>query len=497
VGHTCVPSNRIDQTELRNEDGVAGFFDAMLSPPHKPRDEDPEAPDTGASGLSNFSLGSFVDSMDMQEVSHVFHPLMAPAAAVAGPATGPATGPVANPLCVSIEDELEQITWGNPLHENANGLDGLGILTSVASVATLNTLTSSTTTTTTTTTGTEPPLDAWNQMVAVHQDMPLVEAVELSADAQDMPLAEAVELLPVPPSRSAESNSYKVEDGLIVLSSPNSVTAPKRIEIFCKEFGPTNTNNKPWTRDDICFKFKDMIGHGKKCLIHDREIKSGSTWHCKGTGRVACAPCKVLKVLKQIGTNLHVGYQGGIPRMILDIATSLNLHTVDYRDLQLIFDSLKELGHDMSSCGELWAICLQNASGYLAANKRFYGCFMHPLLGRRPVSDNPEHSASKGLANLWHETKIWSAGKYVSFTQAIRYRPGGNKMEERSTYKEDVIDASTEHVKKNCSDWVSLANKSWDELKLVRDKLSKGGKKRKKSYEEEEQIPEMPVLPMP
>jgi hypothetical protein len=69
-------------------------------------------------------------------------------------------------------------------------------------------------------------------------------------------------------------------------------------------------------------------------------------------------------------------------------------------------------------------------------------------------------------------------------------------MEERSAYKKDVIDASTEHVKKNRSDWVDLAKKSWTELESVRNKLCKksSGRKRTRSYEEEEEEPALPPL---
>jgi len=72
-------------------------------------------------------------------------------------------------------------------------------------------------------------------------------------------------------------------------------------------------------------------------------------------------------------------------------------------------------------------------------------------------------------------------------------------MEERSTYEKDVIDASTEHVKMNRSDWVELAKESWKELEFVRNKICKKpcGRKRKKDEQHEDQVPEkMPRLPM-
>lgn len=397
-----------------------------LSPPRKKsREQDPEAPNTGA---SDFSVGSIFDSMNTPERHSILSPDDVAADDTAGSASGPVPLHNVNPWNVSIENEY--------LRQG----------------------------------------DAW-------QDVPFADAVIQGGSAG------------FHISLTAESNSYEVVNGLIELSSPNSVNAPKRIEIFCNEFGPTKVDGKRWSRKDIAFKFKDMLGHGKKCLVHNLDIKSGTGWHCKGTGVVACGPCKVLKVLKQIGTNLHVEYQGGIPRMILDIATMLNLHNVDYRDLQLIFDSVTQLGHDITSCVELWAICLQDASGYLAANKRFYGCFMHPSLEHRPASDKPQHSASKGLADLWHETKIWKSGRYISFTNANRYRTG-DKMEERSSYKKDVIDASTEHVKKNHSDWVQLTKNCWKELESVRNKLCKKSSGRKRTrYEEEEQESGLPGLP--
>ena len=499
MGHTCVPSNRTDQTELRHEDGkwAPSLMSTMLalSPPRKQREQDPDAPNTGA---SDFSLGSVLNSIDSPELNHIFPSLTSIADGVADNLfpVGSAPRPELNlsdfnPLLhVSIESEYNQII-GDPAVSTTTASSGSSNATPFA--------TSASTASTTSAGGalaatpSLPPLAA-AAPGAAWKDMPVADA-----PAVMMPEDSAASHISFPASKSAESSSYEVVDGLIELSSPDSVNAPKRIEIFCTEFGQTKADGKPWSREDIAFRFNDMTGHGKKCLVHDKEIKSGSSWHCKGTGVVACAPCKVLKVLKQIGTNLHVEYQGGIPRMILDIATSLNLHNVDYRDLQLILDWVTVLGTDMTSCIQLWAICLQDASGYIAANKRFYGCFMHPLLDHRPASDKPEHSGSKGLANLWHATKIWKGGKYLTFTHATRYRTG-DKMEERSAYKKDVIDASTEHVKKNRSDWVDLAKKSWTELESVRNKLFKksSGKKRTRSYEEEEEEePAIPGLPMP
>ena len=483
MGHTCVPSNRTDQTELRHENGkwAPSLTSTMLalSPPRKQREQDPDAPNTGS---SDFSVGSLLNSIDLPEMNHIFPSLASTADGVTdnlfpiGSAPRPEVNPSDfNPLLhVSIESEYNQII-GDP-----------AVSTTTASSGSSNATPFATSASTTSAGG----------ALAAAPSLPPLAAVASGAAWKDMPVADAPAVMmpedsatiSFPASKSAESNSYKVVDGLIQLSTPNSVNAPKRIEIFCTEFGQTKANGKPWSRKDIAFKFKDMIGHGKKCLVHDKEIKSGSSWHCKGTGVVACAPCKVLKVLKQIGSKLHVEYQGGIPRMILDIATVLNLHNVDYRDLQLIFDSVTALGHDMTSCIQLWDICLQDTSGYLAANKRFYGCFMHPLLNHRPASDKAEHSGSKGLANLWHEEKIWKDGKYLSFTHATRYSTG-DKMEQRSAYKQDVIDASTKHVMKNRSDWVDLAKKSWTELESVRNTLCKksSGRKRTRSYEEEEE----------
>jgi hypothetical protein len=245
-------------------------------------------------------------------------------------------------------------------------------------------------------------------------------------------------------------------------------------------FGDTNSDGDPWTRDDIGFKFADLCGHGKICQVHNRVIKSGSGWHCKGggPGAIVCGPCKVLKVLKQIGSNLHKGHIGGIPRMILDIATVLNLNaTVDYRDLRLIFQALTELGDDMSSCTELWTICSTDGVKYLDANKRFYGCLM--AINHRPKSDSINHAASKGLANLWHPTDIWQGGKYLKFTQTTRYNESVAKIEERFAYKVDVIDNSIKHVKKRHANWKSLAGKCWEELEMARERHFKtSGKKR-------------------
>ena len=55
-------------------------------------------------------------------------------------------------------------------------------------------------------------------------------------------------------------------------------------------------------------------------------------------------------------------------------------------------------------------------------------------------------------------------------------------------------------MKKNRSDWVELAKKSWTELEFVRNKLSKksSGRKRKKDYEVEgEGEGQVPGLPIP
>ena len=278
--------------------------------------------------------------------------------------------------------------------------------------------------------------------------------------------------------------SYEMEDGLIVLQDDH-VTAPMRVKIFTSLYGATRPDGIAWKRDDVAKKFKDLVGQGTKCLNHNLEIKSGSSWHCKGDQNDVCAPCKVLKVKKQIGICLPIGHTGGIPRMILDLAILLQLHnSVDYRDLRLIFQALTALGDDMTSCDALWTVCSQDANGkYLVANKRFFGCLM--AVGHRPLSDSIEHSSSKGLANLWDENKIWNEGKYLVFTQTTRYMPHVNKMKERSIYKANVIDASVAHVKKIRVDWQELSEACWQELQSAFYRRKKSFKKRKKTMGEE------------
>ena len=434
----------------------------MLSPPRKPKDQDPDAPDTGFSALSAVSLtSSDLDSIGFTD----------------------STGAHLS----SFADQFN-------IEEEGLALSGAPVDTSTTTITAMRQAIAN------------PTLAAWTNQMTI--------PLPTSLSQVTMPVAEAMELPAAPPGSKRVTSErelplYQVVDGMIVLSNPERVKAPDRIDIIIKEFGTTNDGGKTWTRDDIAFKFKDMIGHGKICLVHNKVIKSGSNWHCKHTD-VTCAPCKVRKVLKQIGTNLHVAYQGGIPRMMLDLATFLNINkSVDYRDLQLIFKAVTALGNDVTSCGVLWAACLQDASGnhpYLVANKRFYGCFMHPIVDHRPGSDKAEHSPSKGLANLWHETKIWRGGRYVTFTHTTRYMNTGDKMEERSAYKKDVIDASTQHVKNILPDWVELAKKAWEELESVRTKFcKKASNKKRKGYEEDEEedepepasAPPMPGLPMP
>lgn len=458
----------------------------MLSSPRKPSDQDPDASDTGFSALSYISnelntIDFFTGESSSTGLSSSTTGLSLFADQFNIEEEGRAIG---------VEELFPPLHLGHPVHAP----DPLGVLITTITTADAALTSASTTSTTWTQAIANPPLAAWNEETVPPSKMamPVAEAVELPEGVDLSAALQGSKFVSSSPMRMGAANhAYQVVEGLIVLSNPNVVTAPMRIKIHNDEFGATNADGKKWIREDIAFKFKDMIGHGKKCLVHGLDIKSGSQWHCKGKLCVnPCAPCKVLKILKQIGCNLHVAYQGGIPRMMLDIATVLHLHTVDYRDLKLIFEAATLLCYDMTSCCELWAACLQDASGnpYLVANKRFYGCLMHPTLGHRPGSDKAEHAASKGLANLWHEIHIWRDGKYLTFTQKTRYMNVGDKIVERSVYQEDVINASTEHVKKIRPDWVKLAKKSWEELESVRNKLFKktSVKKRKKSYTEDE-----------
>jgi uncharacterized membrane protein YgcG len=269
-------------------------------------------------------------------------------------------------------------------------------------------------------------------------------------------------------SDEEERDSAKLVDDLIELSNPAGVNAIQRIQIHNKKFGATRADGGKWTRDEIVFKFKDMIGHGKVCLVHGLQIKSqSSSYHCKyGSKGAVCGPCKVTKVLKQVGAQLNMenleSYNGGgIPRMILDLATRLKIQQSDYRDLQLIFTPFVASGMKLDSCITLWTICSSENPGYLVANKRFLGCLM--AAGYRPTSDSINHAASKGLANLWHPTDIWQGGKYLKFTQTTRYNNSVSKIEERSEYEADVIDKSIKHVETR-TDWKKLAQKCWYEL---------------------------------
>ena len=296
-------------------------------------------------------------------------------------------------------------------------------------------------------------------------------------------IATSYEITPQGPSATTP---YELVDGKIVLANPDVVKAPVRIKIFTELFGDTNPDGGAWTRYDIGSRFADLCGHGRTCLVPNSRIKSGSGYHCKGPGVTPCGPCKVFKVLKQIGSNLQKKHTGGIPRMILDIAKILNLNsTVDYRDLRLIFEALTELGDDMSSCTELWAICLEDATTYIDANKRFYGCLM--AMNHRPMSDSINHAGSKGLANLWDRNDIWKGGKYLKFTQTTRYNDSVSKIEERSYYRADVIVNSIKHVNRRNPAWKTLAEKCWNELKKARERhFKKSGRKRKMMEEEEE-----------
>ncbi len=307
-------------------------------------------------------------------------------------------------------------------------------------------------------------------------------------------------LMPSPKKRVKSASAtppYELVDNMIVLKNPKVVNVQNRIQIFRQEFGARNRDGEAWTRDEVVSKFVDLSGHGKMCLIHNLVIKGQGGWHCKGTGVTVCAPCKSSKVAKLIGSHIKeltddtVDHTGGIPRMILDLAgllyDDLTAATFDYRDLQLIFTTLTDLGLDMSSCKNLWNICCEDAEKsslpwYLYANKRFYGLLM--FIGHRPKSDNVEHSDSKGLANLWHPTKIWKDGKYVKFAQTSRYKQAGSKdgskAAERAAYKSEVMDKSVEHVKKHRSDWRELAEMCWKELMLAHETTKKSTKKSKK-----------------
>lgn len=464
--------NRIDQTGPAKP----GCGKAMFTPPRKPGNQDPDPPNTGG---SDFSVGSILNSMDSPQLNVMF-PLAPTAAddAAAAAAASSAPGPDASPFDISIEREYNQITACSrdpaaTTNATSTTSGGPPVVLPLAEVL--------------------PPLAQWNNMPIVTATLTPEDSPASATVAQPATTASAAAAQPATATDDAAGaemleRKYEMVDGLINLKAPGSVNAKQRIAIFYKHFGPTRADGTPWSRDDIGSMFNDLLNHGKTCLVHNLEIKSGSGWHCKGQHVLVCDPCRVQKVLKQIGTNLHVGHQGGIPRMILDIAKSLNLNTVDYRDLHLIFEAVTALGHDMTYCVELWAICSHDARDYLAANKRFYGCFMHPLLDQRPASDKLEHTASKGLANLWHETVFWKKGRYVSFTNATRYQKTGHKMEERSAYKKHVIDDSVQHVKKYRPDWVELAKNAWKELESVRTKLYKKspGQKRTRSYEEEE-----------
>ena len=447
----------------------------MLSPPRKPK-QDPELPDTRSSVLSGIS------DLNSDDLSSIALDDMS------------SSNPFNN---INIEAEGRVIYQNECFLPPLRGghISSLGVLTASITSTPINVPTSFATTATG-----QAYLAEWKHVSATTDmpplDMPPLDMPPLDMPPLDMPLADGVNLPASLQGRKSSSTSvrihdkdaYFIEDDLIVLSYPDAVTAPRRIKIHKREFGEMNAQGGPWTPEEITFKFKDMIGHGQKCLIHDVVIKSGSNY-CKRTESV-CPPCKVFKVLKQIRSNMCIDHQGGIPRMILDIATELNLLRVDYRNLQVIFEAVtaSRLCH-ITSCLQLWDICNRDRSGYLFANKRFYGCFMHPYIDKRPKSDKPQHAGSKGLANLWHDTKIWTSGKYGIFTQHTRYNTG-DKMRERSLYKQEVIDDSVEYVRTVCGEeWVNLTKKSWEELESLRSVLFSRSRvrKRKKSYEEDEE----------
>ena len=290
---------------------------------------------------------------------------------------------------------------------------------------------------------------------------------------------------------------YRIVSGQIMLSPGvvHNVTAPARIRLFMSLFGMYKSDRILWTRNDIADKFTDLTGHASTCLVHKLPIGSGSSWHCKGAGVSVCDPCRVLKTKKQIGSKLRcvlckldgsellVDRTGGIPRLILDLAELLDIDTrsEDYRDLTLMFRRLLDIDMTISSCTKLWTICCDGDVTYLSANKRFLGCLM--AAGYRPKSDNYCHCLSKGLANLWHPTVIWTSGKYTTFTCQIRYYSEEldfNIADEYQRYQLDVIDDSVDHVMQHVVDWKTLANKCWNELIHVYQELKHGSRKRKR-----------------
>lgn len=485
--NTCVSlwSESKPGRPIKNEDDTVGlghlvaFPDVMLSPPRKEKDPDPDAPDTGLSVLSDIS--AFLNSNSEDSVN-----LLQSLGAAMDTKESLDT---AKPLSIEEEGMLCRPDGEIGSHDPRTTLTNLvGTGPHIMNLASVNSSTNLV--------GGEPPVAMPPPQVVMPQvAMHPPQVVMAGAEVMELPAASQEGSKRV--TSKQKLPSYQVVDGLIVLSNPERVTAPDRIRIVMLVFGATN-KGKAWTREDVGYKYKDMVGHEKTCLVHNLKIKSGSSWHCKGVGVPVCSPCQVLKVLKQIGTTMHkftegknLGHQGGIPRMILDLATFLHLDSVDYRDLKLIFQAVTDLGGDMTSCNALWAACLQNSDEkYLVANKRFYGCLMQPQVGHRPKMDKVEFSASKGLANLWHETVIWKNGKYLTFTQKNRYLKNVSNTEERSAYQSEVIVSSVTHVSRIRSDGIELARASWQELQVARDKLLSGhtsGKKRKYNDEKKEE----------
>jgi hypothetical protein len=249
------------------------------------------------------------------------------------------------------------------------------------------------------------------------------------------------------------------------------------------------------------------------CLNNGKEITPGTGYHCKGVKgvEVACRPCRVTLIMKQLGGAMtrkyneiengvyETNHYGGITRMILDIAKKLPISwlddreeagfisSLDYRNLELMLLALTSrasCGYEIniSSFTKLWRICQRGlATGqYLEANKRFIGSFLDIDHGSK--SDDPKYDESKCLANLWHPTAVWRNERYTLFT--INY-PYGTGRNERDNYNQDVVHKSVLHIKMYEKNYKELATSVWEELMAIRRILYSVEKKVKRKKQSE------------